>query len=172
MQTIFIALVSFVAYATGVVMVLRLWSRRSSAAAHPVEALLALGVLLSSAFLRRPHYTMKYVALCAAGMLLIGVVVGCVMLLRKNRAIAGMREYEEARGDAAAISLWRRWLNTSRAVVDYEFRLLLVACYLLMIGPFAIAFRLGRGRSARSETASTWVPRHDAPSLEAARRPF
>jgi len=172
MHTIFIAFISFVAYATGVVTVRRWWSRRSSSAAHPIEALLALGVLLSSAFLRRPHYTIKYVALCAAGMVLIGALVGCVLLLRRNRTVAGTREYEEARGDAAAISLWKRWLSASRAIVDYEFRLLLVACYLLLIGPFAIAFRLGRGTKAGSNTASAWVPRHDAPSLEAARRPF
>ena len=82
------------------------------------------------------------------GMSFVGAVVGSAMLVRRKHAAAGTREYEEERGASGDISLWKRWLNSSRAVVDYEFRLMLLACYLLVIGPFALVFRLGKGNSA------------------------
>ncbi|HEY1470712.1 MAG TPA: hypothetical protein VGF61_16855 [Candidatus Acidoferrum sp.] len=168
MHTIFIAFVSFVAYATGVVTLRRWRAKGPIGAVHPLEVLLALAVVLSSAFLRRPHYSARYIALCVLGMLLIGAVVGSATLPRKKHA-AGTREYEEERA-AGDISLWKRWLNASRAVVDYEFRLILLACYLLIIGPFALVYRLRS--SSGAEAGSAWVPRGDASGIEAARRPF
>ena len=170
MHTMFIAFVSFVAYATGVVSVRRWRAKGPIGAVHPVEVLLAFAVVVSSAFLRRPHYSAGYIALCALGMLFVGAVVGSATLIRRRHAAAGTREYEEERGAAGDISLWKRWLNASRAVVDYEFRLILLACYLLIIGPFALVFRLRSSSGAEAGTA--WVPRGDASGIEAARRPF
>lgn len=172
MHTIFIAFVSFVAYATGVVTVRRWRARAPIGAVHPLEALLALAVVVGSVFLRRLHYSARFVALSAVGMLFIGAVVGSAMLLRKKHAVAGTREYEEERGAVGDISLWKRWLNASRAVVDYEFRLMLLACYLLIIGPFALVFRLRRRNSIGAEARTAWVPRGDASGIEVARRPF
>jgi hypothetical protein len=172
MHTIFIAFVSFVAYATGVVTVRRWRTKGPIGAVHSLEALLAFALVVSSVFLRRPHYSARYVALCGLGMLFVGAGVGSAMLLRKRRVAAGTREYEEEHAAAGEISLWKRWLNASRAVVDYEFRLMLLACYLLVIGPFALVFRLRKGNSAGSELGTAWVPRDDASGIEAARRPF
>jgi hypothetical protein len=172
MHTIFIAFVSFVAYATGVVTVRRWRAKGPVGAVHPLEALLTFAVVVCSVFLRGPHYSARYVALCALGMLFIGAVVGGAMLLRKSRAIEGTREYEEGRGAPGKISLWKQWLNASRAVVDYEFRLMLLACYLLIIGPFALVFRVRRAKRAGAELRTAWVPRGDASGIEAARRPF
>jgi hypothetical protein len=172
MHTIFLAFVSFVAYATGVVMVRRWRTERSTGVVRPLEAMLAFAMVVSSVFLRRPHYSLRYVALCALGMLFVGALVGSLILLRKIHAAAGTREYEAERGTTGEISLWRRWLNFSRAVVDYEFRLMLLACYLLVVGPFALVFRLGSGNSAGTETRTAWVPRSDVSGIEAARRPF
>jgi hypothetical protein len=139
---------------------------------RPLEVMLAFAVVVSSVSLRRPHYSFRYVALCALGMLFVGALVGSVILLRKKHAAAGTREYEPERGTTGEISPWRRWLNSSRAVVDYEFRLMLLACYLLVVGPFALVFRLGRGNRASTETRTAWVPRGVASGIEAARRPF
>jgi hypothetical protein len=173
MHTIFIAFVSFVAYATGVVTVRRWRTKGPSGAVHPLELLLALAVVVGGGlFLRRPHYSAGYIAVCALGMLLIGAVVGSVMLLRRKHGAAGTREYEEERTAGGAISLWKRWLNASRAVVDYEFRLMLLACYVLVIGPFALVFRLRKGNRAGREPGAAWVARGDAAGIEAARRPF
>ena len=152
---------------------MRRWRAKvPSGAVHPLELPLALAVVVGSLFLRRAHYSAGYLGLCALGMLLIGAVVGSVMLLRRKRAAAGTREYEEERAANGDISLWKRWLNASRAVVDYEFRLMLLACYLLVIGPFAPVFRLRKGSSAGPESGSAWVARGDAAGIEAARRPF
>ncbi len=172
MHTIFIAFISFVAYATGVVTVRRWRAKVPGGTVHPLEMLLALAVVLGSLFLRRAHYSARYTAVCALGMLLIGAVVGSVMLLRRKHAVAGTREFEEGRAASGDISLWKRWLNASRAVVDYEFRLMLLACYLLVIGPFALVFRLRKGSSAGHESGTAWVPRGDVAGIEAARRPF
>jgi len=172
MHTIFMAFVSFVAYATGVVTVRRWRAKRPSGAVHPLELLLAVAVVAGSVFLRRPHYSARYVAFCALGMFFIGAMVGSVLVLRGKHAVAGTREYEEERAGASDISLWKRWLNASRAVVDYEFRLMLLACYLFVIGPFALVFRLNKGNGAGRESGSAWVPRGDAAGIEAARRPF
>jgi hypothetical protein len=172
MHILFIAFVSFVAYATGVVTVRRWRAKGPVGAVRPLEALLAFAAVASSVFLRRPYYSARYVALCALGMWFVGGVVGSAMLLRKKHAAAGTREYEEERGAPGDVSLWKRWLNASRAVVDYEFRLMLLACYLLVIGPFALVFRLRRGKTTGAELGTTWVPRGPASGIETARRPF
>lgn len=172
MHKIFLAFVSFVAYATGVVTVRRWRTEGSTGVVRPLETLLAFAMVVGSLFLRRPHYSLRYVALCALGMLFVGALVGSVILLREKDAAAGTREYEQERATTGDSSLWRGWLNFWRAVVDYEFRLMLLACYLLVVGPFALMFRLGRGNRASIETGTAWVPRGDAFGIEAARRPF
>jgi len=172
MHTIFIAFISFVAYATGVVTVRRWRAKGLNGAVHPLETLLAFAVVVSSVFLRRPHYSARYVALCALGMFFVGAVMGSAMLLRKKHAAAGTREYDGERVAPGKISLWNRWLNASRAVVDYEFRLMLLVCYLLIIGPFALVFRFRRGNGTGAESGTAWVPRGDVSGIEAARRPF
>ncbi len=172
MHTIFIAFISFVSYATGVVTIRRWVREEPTGAVDPVEALLALGVVVCSVSLRKPHYSAKYVALCALGMSFAGLVVGSAMLLRTKRSTAGTREYEQERASTGNVNLWRRWLNASRAVADYEFRLMLLGCYLIIVGPLAVAFRMGRRKNAGDGGAPAWVPRSDADGMEAARRPF
>ena len=172
MHTLFIAFISFVSYATGVVTVQRWGSKRSSGAVRPLELLLAMATVSCGIFLSRPHYSLIYLALCSIGMLLFGAGIGSVMLLSNKHAAAGTREFEMASGDDANLSIWRRWLNSSRAVVDYEFRLLLLACYVIVIGPFAFVFQLGRKRNASEGITSAWLPRSEDFSPESARRPF
>ena len=173
MHTLFIVLVSFVFYAFGVVTFQRWRGTRSLGAVHPLELLSALLVVFFAVFLRKPHYSFGYLALCIIVMSFMGSVVGVMMFLGKKRGTAGTREYEEEPADFANLRIWRRWLNFSRAVADYEFRLLLLSCYLLVIGPFAILFRLGRAKApAVQGSESGWVPRSDEFSLNSSRRPF
>jgi hypothetical protein len=172
MHTLFIVFVSFVSYAFGVVTSQRWRGRKSLGAVHPLELLSALLVVLLGVFLRMPHYSLGYLALCIVAMFFIGSVVGGMMFLGKKRGTAGTREYEEEPRDVANLRVWKRWLNFSRAVADYEFRLLLLACYLLVVGPFAILFRLGRAKNALQSAESGWMPRSDEFSLNSCRRPF
>ncbi len=172
MHTLFIAFISFVSYATGVVTVQRWKGKGRGGPVHPVELLLGAAIAMCGVFLRKPHYSLKYLALCSIGMILVGGIVGFALLVSKEHQAAGTREFEERHGDGSNLSLWKRWLNSSRAVVDYEFRLVLLACYLIIIGPFAILYRLGRGRINREEMKSSWLPRNDDFSADAARRPF
>jgi hypothetical protein len=139
---------------------------------HPVELLLAVAIASCGVFLCKSHYSLAYVAFCSVGMLLVGATIGFVLLLGKKHQAAGTREFEEGHGGGANLSLWKRWLNSSRAVVDYEFRLVLLASYLIFIGPFAILYRFGRGRINRGDAKSSWLPRSEDFSADAARRPF
>jgi len=170
-QIVFVFFASFVAYATGAVLCKRAFSSRPSAAIHPLESLLVACLLFLIGLLRPTRYSLKYVAACAFAMLIIGAILARITLFEEGRVTAGTREFESVSGETGPRSLWKRWLNFSHAIVDYEFRLLLVAIYLFVIGPFAIIFRLARGRSSASNSSS-WTPRKDAPSLASARRPF
>ena len=171
MSTVFIAVMSFTAYATGAVLARRAFSSRVSAAVHPLEVFVVAAIFAGVAAQRRPHYSLAYCALWLGAIVLIGAAMSRATLVAEGRASAGMREFEEPEDAEKPASLWQRWLSFSRATVDHEFRLLLVACYLIIIGPFAIAFRLLRAKPA-SEAASSWTPRSDTPSLDSARRPF
>jgi len=102
---------------------------------------------------------------------MVGCFVAMVSDKGNRRALAGTREFEEWNKPAEA-GPWKRWLAFSRAVADYEFRLLLVACYLVVVAPFAIAFRLRRAEQAEGAGSSAWIPRTDSPTFDAARRPF
>ncbi len=121
----------------------------------------------------RPHqHSAMYHAGSILAMLIIGALIARLTMVEEGRVTAGTREFEELAADPGPISLWTRWVNFSRAVVDYEFRIFLVAVYLLIIGPFAIVFRFVQTTPSRTASASTWIPRSDTPSLDAARRPF
>jgi hypothetical protein len=172
MHNLFLAFLCFVSYATGVVMVQRWCGIGHRGSVHLLELLLAVAVVSFGVFLGKPHYSMKYLALCLSGMFFFGVSIGSGMLLGKKQTAAGTGEYIEGSGETANLSLWKKWLNSSRAVVDYEFRLLLLACYLLIIGPFAIVFRFSSGTSSRKGMGSAWLPRSDDVSPDAAGRPF
>jgi hypothetical protein len=170
MPTVLIVVVSLAAYAVGAVVTRRALARRATAPAHPLEVILAAGALVAIALLRRPPYRVTYCVMAASAMFLIGAAIAG--LTRRKAMAGGTREFEDAAATARAASLWKRWLSFSRAVVDYEFRLLLVACYLLIIGPVALAFRFLRADPAGRGAASTWMPKSDTPTLDAARRPF
>ncbi len=171
MPTVFIVVVSFVAYAVGAVATRRVLASQPPAV-HPVEVLLAAGLLVGIALLRRPPYRVTYCAICAAVMFLVGAAVAAATLTTKKRVAGGTREFEDTSAGARPDSPWQRWLRFSRAVVDYEFRLLLVASYLLLIGPIAVASRFLGADTAGKGVASTWIPKNDTPNLDAARRPF
>ncbi len=171
MPTVFIVVASLAAYAAGAVATRRVLASRPTAV-QPVEVLLAAGALAGIALLRRPPYRVTYYAICAAAMFLIGAATAAATMTTKKRAVGGTREFEDAGAPVRPDSLWQRWLSFSRAVVDYEFRLLLVACYLLIVGPIAIASRFLRSDTAGSDATSTWTPKNDTPNLDAARRPF
>ena len=171
MRTLFIAVLSLASYSTGVVRIQR--SRAKGTRALELwEVALALAIVLSVFFSRNKLHSLKDVALCSFGTFLIGLIVGSLMLLRKKPAVAGTKEYEDRAESIPNLSLWKRWLNFSRAAVDYEFRLLLLRCYLLIIGPFAIVFRLGNGKRSHEDGKSSWIVRSEDSSLDAAGRPF
>jgi hypothetical protein len=171
MPTLFIAVLSLASYSTGVVRIQR-WRAKSARALELWEVALALAIVSSVFFLRNKLHSLKYVALCTFGAFLIGLMVGSFMLLRKKPTVAGTKEYEDLGESIPDLSLWKKWLNFSQAAVDYEFRLLLLSCYLLIIGPFAIVFRLGSGKSSHEDGKSSWIARSEDSSLDAAGRPF
>lgn len=171
MHTAFILIISFVAYATGAVAYKRASSSRPSATVHPVEMFLVVCLLVVIALLQPHHYSVTYHAVAAVAMLILGAVTARLTLVTEGRASAGTREFESLE-EEAPVSLWKRWLNFSHAVVDYEFRLFLVAIYLVVIGPFAIMFRIKGKTPALANNSSNWVLRSDSSSMDAARRPY
>ena len=171
MPTLFIAFLSLASYSTGVVRIQR-WRAKGARALEPWEVALASAIVFSVFFLRNKLHSLKYVALCSFGAFLIGLVVGSLLLLREKPAVAGTKEYLDHEESVPDLSLWKKWLNFSQAAVDYEFRLLLLSCYLSIIGPFAIVFRLGNGKRSHEDGKSNWIVRSEDSSLDAAGRPF
>jgi hypothetical protein len=129
-------------------------------------------MLLAVGFLWHGNSPHVYRLICAVAMVFIGAAVARATLARQGCIAAGTKEFEDAGGQKSATSLWKRWLNFSRAVIDYEFRLMLVACYILIVGPIALAFRWRREEPIGTGRTSTWTPRANTPSLDAARRQF
>jgi hypothetical protein len=170
-HTVFILVFSFVAYATGAIACKRFSSSHPSAIVHPAEMFLVVCLLVVIAVLKPSHYSATYHAVAAVAMLILGAVIARITLVTEGRASAGTREFEGSIEEVPA-SLWKRWLNFSHAVVDYEFRLFLVAIYLFVIGPFAIMFRLLEKIPASASSSSNWTPRNDSASMDTARRPF
>ncbi len=171
MQTAFIFF-SFVAFSTGAVASKRLSSARSSSVVRPFEVLLVTFLLVVFAAIRPHQHNALFHASAVSAMLMIGAVVARITIVNDGRVTAGTREFEDLAADTGPASLWARWLNFSRAVVDYEFRIFLVAVYILIIGPFAIIFRLLQASPSSPANSSNWIARTDTPSLDAARRPF
>ena len=166
----FVLFVSFVAYATGAVVCKRASSSRASAVVHPLEMAVVVCLLVVIALLH-PKYSIVHLVVSTLAMLMIGAATARATLVTTGRATAGTREFEEVHVADGPSGLWKRWLNISRALADYEFRLLLVAIYLLVICPFALTIRALR--STPTSDTSNWIPRrNDTPSLDAARRPF
>jgi hypothetical protein len=171
-KTVFTVFVSFVAYAIGAVACRRLSSSRASGAVNPYEVVVVTGLLVAIALLRPSHNSVWYHVAAAGAMVVLGAAIARATLVTQGRVTAGTREFEDITTNEKPDSLWKRWLDFSHSLVDYEFRLFLVAVYLLIVGPFAIAFRLLGARTLQTNNASNWIPRNDVPSLDAARRPF
>jgi hypothetical protein len=160
MRYIFVFFISFVAYATGAV------------AVHPAEMLLVGSLLILIGLLRPARFSARYTICAALAMLMIGAITARITLVTEGRIRAGTREFESLPEIAGPRNVWKPWLDFSRALVDFEFRLLLVAIYLFIIGPFAIAFRLVKEKPRPAREISNWIPRNVTQSLTVARRPF
>jgi len=170
-RTVLIIVICLAAYATGAVTARRLLAPRLSALAHPLEFVLVTAALFVIASLRSAHPGLTFFLLASAATFLLALLVAGVNGRIGKHVSGGTREYEDVAG-ACPAGLWKRWLNFSRAVIDYEFRLLLIAVYLLIIGPFALAFRFLLRDPAVSDTSSTWTARNESPSLDGSRRSF
>jgi hypothetical protein len=172
MPTVILGVISFAAFATGAVVVRRRSASQVHAAVTPVELLIVSGALLLICVNRGRFHSIYAAIGCALVMSLVGGVSARLIRLRSTFGSGGTREFEDFGAAGGSNSVWRRWLSFTRLVVDYEVRLLLVGCYLVMVGPIALAFRFARGTVTGSGNASNWVPRSGEPSLESARRPF
>jgi hypothetical protein len=170
-KTLIIIVVGLAAYSVGAVQ-----TRRRSAAfyyevATPLEVVVVAVMLLLIASLPRPLGMAGFCALCAAVMFTFAAVFARLTRKSGPSPSAGTREFEES-GTCPDAGLWKRWLHFSRSVIDYEFRLLLVASYLLIVAPLALASRTGADRQAKADPGSNWFLRADKPTLESARRQF
>lgn len=170
LPTAVILILAFVAYATGAVTTRRMSASRCSPVVYPVEVFFVACALVMIRLLRQPPYPAGYLACWILVMTVCGALIARATLVVEGRATAGTREFEDSHGSGPS-SAWQRWLSYSRAIIDHEIRLVLVACYLVIIGPFAVAFRLMREEPA-GDITSTWIPRTESPSLGSARRPF
>jgi hypothetical protein len=104
-------------------------------------------------------------------MTVVGIVAARAVGGVNRIMLAGTREFENTHAPEATSNLWKRYVGFSRAVVDYEFRLLLVATYLLLVAPIALASRLV-SKPAPEEGDTTWLARTDDASMDSAGRPF
>ena len=169
MRTLLLAIISLAAFSTGAVVAK--WTRSSRPApVGPLELLVVIAGLVAVILFRGSYRPLAYGITCAASMFLIGAALALLHHGNRTLSSGGTREFEDASSAEPALSLWKRWLRFSRSIVDYEFRLLLVVCYLVMVGPIAAAFRLLRPEPCSPD--STWIPKNDAPSLDAGRRSF
>jgi hypothetical protein len=170
-QIVLLIVVSFVASATGAVVVRR---RQMSHVSLPVALgevlVIGAGLLFIAAF-RRPG-SITYFLACALAMAVLGAVTAAATVARDQGGSGGTREFENFPPPERSTSVWRRWLSFTRSVADYEIRCLLVVCYLLVVGPIAIAHRLLGTAPARASSNSNWLTRNDTGSLDAARRSF
>jgi hypothetical protein len=136
LPAILVAIVMLSAYATACVsMRKRLKALRTLA--HPLESLVMVAAVISALFLPSPLRGFRFVLLYAACAAVAGVVVG---VFSRSHGQAGTREFEVS-GRREQTSLWKRWLGFSRAIADYEVRLILGAAYLVLIAPLAMAYQ-------------------------------
>jgi hypothetical protein len=167
--TVILVLISFVASATGAVLVRRRRASHGGAPVSPVEVIIIAGGLCLVAALRRPS-SITYILLCAFGMSLLGAVTAAATIAGRNPGSGGTREFEDAPAPEQSNTVWKRWLSFTRSVAEYEVRLVLVVCYLLLIGPIAMARHFGAKEPAGGPTS--WVMRDDEETIDAARRSF
>jgi hypothetical protein len=168
--TVLLLLLSLVGFASGAV-VTRRWRRpRAALPAHPAEVIFVAVALTAIVLLRPQQQRIAYALVCAAVMVGVGMVAARAGGATSSFVLAGTREFEQ-RNIAGTSTAWQRYLSFSRAVVDYEFRLVLVATYLLLVAPIAFASGAGRRRATES-SGSNWLPRSDSAQMENARRPF
>jgi hypothetical protein len=172
MPTVIMSVISFAAFATGAVVVRRKSASQIHAAVTPMELLIVSGALLLICVNWGRLHSIYAAIGCAVVMSLAGGVSARLTGLRSTLGSGGTREFEDFGAPRGSNSVWRRWLSFTRLVVDYEVRLLLVGCYLLLVGPVALAFRFARGSVTGSGNTSNWLPRSGEPDLESARRPF
>ncbi len=172
MPTVIVAVISFAAYATGAVLARRRLPSRISPPVDPMEVLIVSGGLLLIVALPHAASSLAYVLVCALLGVLLGAITATATLARNKGGGGGTREFEDIRAPARSTNAWKRWVSFTRSVADYEIRLLLVACYLLIIGPLAVAHRLSRATPAYDRSPSNWLTRSDTATLDAARRSF
>ncbi len=170
MKTALIVVVAVAAYAVGAVKARR-WPRsQPGSAADPWQLLVLCFALAGLAYLRPSGRGPEFLAISLLVMFLLGLVACMLIASKHDHVVGGTREYEDFYQERS-VTLWRRWLNFSRAVVDYEFRLLLLAVYLLIVAPVALTFRLF-SRAPAGGAKCTWISKSDSPTLATARRPF
>jgi hypothetical protein len=171
-RTFLLILFCLGAYSSANVTVKRRKRLRTAFAGHPAEFICVVIALTSVAVLSR-SFSYGFAVGSIATMAIAGVVVAFPTNNQAGRATAGTREFEELPSSGLGINAWKRWLSFSRAVVDYEFRLFLVGCYFVLVGPFALLFRASRPSHQECDNnASSWAVRTHQSTLESARRPF
>ena len=143
-----------IAFAAGAVAARR-WSHSSTSLAHPLEGLvLAVGLIVISRF--RPGTGLPaYGVACLLSMFVVAAITASATAAGRV-SLAGTREFETDKTVERRTSWSNRYLEFTRAMGDYEFRLLLTATYLL-IAPFALLAR----RPIRKEmsTNTNWLRR-------------
>jgi hypothetical protein len=169
MRSIIPILVSFIAFSTGAAVVRRRLGFRFSSTVSPFEVLMLVFGVALVAMTGPRNVSFVYFVACGSAMGAFGATIA--WLKRENRGSGGTREFEEF-GSCSRTTLWQRWINFARSVADYEIRLVLVACYLFLIAPMALAFRAFGNSTSAADSSSSWLPRNNDASLHASRRSF
>ena len=131
-----------------------------------------LVVSLIAIVLIRPGQHLGVYSMCYTALTLGVGMLAAHLRVSGNRFVpAGTREFEPMRAREGAPSVWSHYLSFSRAVADYEFRLLLIVTYLLLVAPIALLARRSRSSNLQASD-SRWLARDDSQSLDSARRAF
>lgn len=171
-RVMILIIVSLAGFATGAVTARRLRRSRVAPPVHPFEVVLAAMALTGIILLRPLQQRISYAVVCAAVMVGIGILAAHTGGAGKPFVMAGTQEFAGTHAAQSCANAWERYLSFSRAVVDYEFRVVLTATYLLLVAPIALASRAGRRGGAQRSSSSNWLPRNDSAHLDSARRPF
>ena len=170
--TIFLVVLSVTSYATGAVVARRSLKFRASSLICSPEVFIVVAALAIVFSLRPAHHSIQFLLVCGAALWLLGAGVSIATRTARKAGCGGTREFEEIAPVRSSVGIWKRWQTFSRSVADYQIRLVLVASYLLLIAPIAVASRLFRRDLPHGKSSTTWSPRSDAPSLDSARKPF
>src|SRR3954454_7678134 len=155
-QILVLYLLSVLGFATGAVIIRRSQRSRAATPVHPFEVFLVAAALIAIGLLRPTQHRVLSGLLCIGVMAAVGMLTGYIGKRAKRVAAAGTREFESTGASEETSTLWKRYLGFSRAVVDYEFRLLLVATYLVLVGPIALTARLASDPDPE-QGDSTWL---------------